>query len=186
MSRDRHAVPDAGNLVEVQLAGQDGRLAGNAPGGLHQHPTPGVDDHRLTPAAALGVMLTDLGGGQYEALVLDRACPQEHLPMRFAGRNGEGGRDQQYLRARFGKRREMLGEAQVVANRQADSSAGVFEDRELCPAPCATTLIEHRAVREPGVEEVDLVVAGHELAAPQRQETVERTRRRIATDGDST
>ena len=41
------------------------------------------------------LVLAALRGGKDEAAVLDGAGAHQHVPMRFAGRPGEGGRDRQ-------------------------------------------------------------------------------------------
>ena len=59
---------------------------------------------------------------QHEALVLDRARAQQHLPVVLAGRARERARHEQPARAARGLRAVELGEAQVVADREPDAA----------------------------------------------------------------
>ena len=63
-------------------------------------------------------------GGDHVALVLDRARPQQHLPVRRAGRVGERRRHREQVARRLHQGAIELGKAQVVADAQADAHAG--------------------------------------------------------------
>ena len=83
--------------------------------------TPWVDEHRMAPGpAAIGVQPA-LRSSEDVALVLDGARAQQQLPVRSTGRRRERGRheDQRAL----AEPAVELGEAHVVADRQADPPA---------------------------------------------------------------
>ncbi len=105
--------------LEIEL-GADVVLA---VGGLREHDTPGVDDHRASARAQPAGMGSDLVGGDHERLVLDRARTHEHLPVIAGGRQGEGRGQGKDPRAGHGEDAKQLGEAQVVADRQAQIDA---------------------------------------------------------------
>jgi hypothetical protein len=61
-----------------------------------------------------------LRGGDDEQSRFDRPRAQQHMPMRLAGRNGERGRNRDHVGVGFGEAREQAGEAQVVADGEAE------------------------------------------------------------------
>ena len=75
------------------------------------------------PEALPGGVLADLVGGDDEALVLDRAGAQQHLPVVARRREREGGRQREHARAAQREDPEQLGEAQVVADGHAQLGA---------------------------------------------------------------
>ena len=89
-----------------------------------QHLAPGRDDQGMTVGlAALGVF-AGLGGGKDEATGLDSPRTQQHMPMRLAGRPGEGSRHGQETRAGLGEGAMKMSEAQVVADGHAEPAPG--------------------------------------------------------------
>ena len=90
---------------------------------LRHHGPPRVDHHAPPEAAPARVVVADLAGRDHVALVLDRPGPQQHLPVVATGVGGEGRRHQQHAGAGDGQLPVQLGEAQVVADRQADRDA---------------------------------------------------------------
>ena len=77
--------------------------------------------------------LADLVRGEDEDLVLDRPRPQQHLPVVAPGGRGEGRGHGDQPGAAHGEDPEELGEAQVVADGEADAQL---------PAPRAMTISE--------------------------------------------
>src|SRR4029079_4185737 len=75
-------------------------------------------------AAAAG-MRAALGRGDHIGLVLDRARAQQRLPVRGAGRDGEGGRNEQGIE--LAERAIQLGVAHIVANREGQPAEGAFD-----------------------------------------------------------
>ena len=119
----RHAVGEARQLLahlvlarEVEVGGDEALLVGRA----REHLAPRVDDHRAAEALLVGRVRADLVGGDDERLVLDRARAHEDLPVRLAGDLGERGRQRDHARAADREDPEQLGEAQVVADGQAE------------------------------------------------------------------
>ena len=93
-------------------------------GSLPEHGTPRIDHHAAAKAGTPWLVVADLAGRCHVALVLDRPGPQQHLPVVPPGVQHEGGGHHQQLRpAGDGQVPVQLGEAQVVADRQADAYA---------------------------------------------------------------
>ncbi len=74
-------------------------------------------------------MAAHLVGGNHKRLVLDRARPDERLPVVACGRQRERRGQRDHARAAHGEDAEQLGKAQVVADRQPSStpSGGLAE-----------------------------------------------------------
>lgn len=100
-------------------------------------------------------MPPDLRRRHHPALGLDRARPQQHLPVRLARRHREGRRVRQDLRALPPVRERGLGEAHVEADQRADAAHGAGEWRREARAG----LCVRRLAQGAEVEEVQLVVA---------------------------
>ena len=147
-------LPHLGLALEVELGG-DERLGVRR---LGQHHAPRVDDHRPPARAVAARVLADLVGGDHERLVLDRAGAQEHLPVVARGGERERGGHGDHARAAHREDAVQLGEAQVVADRQAELDAvGGLRQHDLL----AAVLVLGLAVRAPAdldVEHVDLAV----------------------------
>ncbi|MGY4437948.1 hypothetical protein ACVW04_000730 [Bradyrhizobium sp. LM2.3] len=136
---------------------------------------PGIDDQRMAIGLALVLMQAGLRGGEDEAAGLDRACTQQHVPMRFTGLAGEGRGHRDEVCAALGQRAVERGEAHVVADRQPDAAPGQVGDHgglaRLVIGGFAITL----AVRQLDVEHVDLVVAReHTALGPDQEGAVDR------------
>ena len=91
-------------------------------GRLGDDRAPRIDDHR-TAERRLAGRSADLRRGEDVRGVLDRPRPEQHLPVVAPGALREVGRDGQDRRAGQRERAVELGEAQVVADRQADRGA---------------------------------------------------------------
>src|SRR5438067_723783 len=75
-------------------------------------------------ADASWVVVADLRGGDDVTLLVDLTLPLHHLPVVPPGVEHEGGRYREHLRAAVYRQMPVqLGEAQVVADRQADRDA---------------------------------------------------------------
>ena len=97
------------------------------------------------------------------ALVLDRAGAQQQLPVRLAGRVGEGRADHQQIAGRAHQRAVELRKAQVVADRQPHpqrlaAAAHRIERHRLAARPQRGGLVV-AALAVVVAEQVDLVVA---------------------------
>src|SRR5262249_13391416 len=86
------------------------------------HRAPGIDEHRAGVVGEPVRAHASLVGGQEIALVLDRARAAEHVPVGGARGEGEGGRDEENLRAGPNQAAVELREAKVVADREAEDA----------------------------------------------------------------
>src|SRR5207247_11292297 len=103
--------------------------------------------------------------GNQVALVLDRPRAAEDLPVRRAGREGEGRGDEQHLGARADQAAVELRKAQVVADREPErAELGGHRDR-LGPGRARRRLAHRHAPRALDAEQVQLAIAPDELAA---------------------
>ena len=105
------------------------------------------------------------------AAVLDRAGAIEHVPMRLAGLPGEGGRNGQERAAGLRQRPVERGKAQVVADGEPEPAPRQVGDHGDLARPVVAQFAIALAVGEIDVEHVDLVVAGDDLALPDRSGT---------------
>ncbi len=141
-------------MLEVEV-GEDVALA---VGGLAQHDAPRIHDHRAPSRVLSGGMLAELVGGDHEGLVLDRAGAHERAPVIARGGQRERGGQRHDPRPADGEDAEQLGEAQVVADRQAQLDAcGGAREHDLL----ARLLQRRLAVGAPAdlhVEHVNLAV----------------------------
>src|SRR5262249_39460934 len=110
----------------------------------------------LVPAA--------LRGREHEGAVLDRARTHEDVPMRLAGLLGERGRDRDEGRAGLRQRPVERWKAQVVANREPESTPRQVGDNGSVAGAEVTRFAVALAAREIDIEHVDLVVARGDLA----------------------
>ena len=90
----------------------------------------GLDDQRVAIGIAAVLVMSRLRRSDNEQPRLDRSRPEQHLPMRPPGRNGERGGNGDHLRTRLGQSREQAGKPKIVADRQAEPA------RPACPRPC--------------------------------------------------
>ena len=81
---------------------------------------PRIDHQRMAEGLAAVLVLAALRRREHEAAVLDGARAHQHMPVRFAGLPGEGGRDRQEGGAGFRQRAIERRKAQVVADGQAE------------------------------------------------------------------
>ncbi len=106
-------------------------------------------------------MQAALVGGQQVALGLDGPRAHQHLPVRRAGRRGEGRRRADQLGAGRAQRHVEFGEAQVVADRESQApDRGVGHHDALAIGEIVGLAVMAAAVGHLGVEQVQLVVTG--------------------------
>ena len=134
-------MPEAGEeradpllVGEVELG--DDHVVGQV-SGLAEHVAPGVHDQALAVADSPVGLLADLVGRDHVDLILDRAGAQQDVPVVLAGAEREGARDQDRARARRDEPAEELGEAQVVADREADGAEARMVAMHSFSAPWA-------------------------------------------------
>src|SRR5215467_9820881 len=124
----------------------------------------------MTKGRAPVLVRSALCGGEHITAVLNRASPDQHVPMRLAGLLGERGRNGDEGAVRFGERPIERGEAQVIADRQAEPTPRqIGGDRALSWSE-AVRLAVALAAGEIDVEHMDLVIARHDLARRIDQE----------------
>src|SRR5271157_5738672 len=118
MVADRDGPAHAGDAFEVDLGEGEAR----AVGGHRNDVAPRIDDQRVAEALAeAGVVVpAALRGGEDVRLALDRAGPQEWLPVVATGRQGERGRDAEDLGPVADEPAIEVAEPEVVADRQAE------------------------------------------------------------------
>src|SRR5262245_28372838 len=104
-----------------------------------------------------------LGGGEHVAAVLDGACPHQYMPVRFTGLLGKRSRDGDEGAARFRERSIERGEAQVVADRQAEPAPRQIDRNRAVARPEAVRFAIALAAGKIDVEHVDLVIARRDL-----------------------
>jgi hypothetical protein len=83
-----HPAPHLGQPVQVYA--RQGQPHLTRPH-LRHHLAPRVHHHRVAVAAPPRVVVADLRRGDHIALSLDGPGPEQGLPVRLAGRHGEGG-----------------------------------------------------------------------------------------------
>ena len=121
----------------------------------------------MVPALpAFGSPGPPLGGGEHEALLLDRASSEQHVPVVLARLLAEGRRDEQHRRAVRGERPVQLGEADVVADRHPGAPELGLGRHDLLAGRVEERLAARLGAGRVGVEEMDLAVPGHELTMP--------------------
>ena len=131
---------------------------------LRQHLAPGRDDDRVAKGLAAVGVAAGLRGGNDEGAVLDGARPLQHMPVRLAGLAGEGGGRSQRRGARMRLRAIEVREADVVADRDAELQPRQIDDDRAIARMIDGGFAPALAVRQIDVEEMDLVVAGEDLA----------------------
>ncbi len=131
---------------------------------------PGIDHERVTVGLAAVLMLAALRGREDEGAVLDGAGAVEHVPMGFAGLLRERRGDGEKRGARLRQRAIERGEAQVVANREAEPAPWQVGGHGDLAGPVVAGFAIALAAGEIDVEHVDLVVARDDLAAAVDQE----------------
>src|SRR6266540_33872 len=145
---------------------------------LRQDRPPRVDHHAAPEAGTPGLVVTDLRRGEHVALVLDGARPQQHLPMVASGVQHERGRYHEHLGAIDGEPPVQLGEAQVVADRQAERHASDRHHHGLGAGGDRARLVVGDTAGDLHVVQMDLPVGGGERAvAVEDQRSVERALR---------
>ena len=115
-------------------------------------------------------MAAGLRRREHEGAGLDGAGAQQHLPVRPAGRHGEGGGHGQDLGAGLGEVAVEVREAQVVADGEAEHDLARLGQHRLLAGPEGGGFAVALAAVERHVEHVDLVVAGADRAVGADQE----------------
>ena len=132
---------------------------------VEQHLAPRIDHQRMAEGVAAILVMADLGRGDDEQPGLDRPRPQQHVPMRLAGRHGERRGDRDHVGVGLGEPREQHREAQVVADGEAELADRRAVDHHR---PVAGAIdggfAPALAGRQIDVEQMDLVVARADLA----------------------
>ena len=124
----------------------------------------------MAEGRAAVLVVAALRGREHERAVLDGAGAHQHMPVRLAGLPRERRGDREEGRAGLGERAIERGEAQVVADGEAEPAPRqVGEDREIA-RPVAARLAIALAAFEIDVEHVDLVVARDDVALAVDQE----------------
>ena len=141
---------------EIEV-GDDRRLAVGRAG---QHEAPRVDDHRAPAGAQAAGMVSDLVGGDHEALVLDRPRPEQHLPVVARGRERERGRHGDHVARRAppgsGTAPGSAGRSRCSARARCRRE---LRDHDLVTGLLGVGLGVHGSV-DLDVEQVDLAVDG--------------------------
>ena len=127
---------------------------------VEQHLAPRIDGQRMAVGRPPVLVPADLGGGDDERAGLDRPGAHQHVPVRLAGRHGEGGGDAEDGRAVIAERRIKVGEAQIVADREAERAERRIDDDGAVAAAIGGRFAPAFAGRQIDVEQMDLVVAG--------------------------
>ncbi len=107
---------------------------------------------------------TGLGRGNDEGAVLDRPGPEQHFPVRLTRLAGKGRRRGQDLRAGNRFRTKQLGEADIIADAEAELAKGQVGHHGLVTGTVDRAFPPAFAIVEIDVEHVDLVI-GADLAA---------------------
>src|SRR5262249_2899825 len=135
--------------------------------------SPRIDDHAATVTGPARVVVTDLGSGHHVALVLDRARPQQYLPVVTTGMHHKGRRHDQDIRARDGETLVEFREAQVIADRQAELYVFDWCDDRLHTRRHGARLVVGDATGDLHVVQMDLSIDGGErTVAPEQQRGV--------------
>src|SRR5262249_30496380 len=130
----------------------------------------------MAESLATVLVLAALRGRQHEGAVLDRAGAIKHVPMCFAGLLGEGRGDGEKRTSGLGERAIKRGEAQIVADRESESSPRQVGRHADFTRPIVARLAITLAAAEFDVEHVNLVIARDDVALAVDQE---RTVRRL-------
>ena len=118
----------------------------------------------MTVGLAAAFVLARLRCSKDETAVFDGAGAHQHVPMRLAGRLGEGGGNGQHGGAGLGQCAVEGGKTQVVADRQSQHAPRQIADHGLFAGAIAARLAIALAIAEVDVEHMDLVVARGDVA----------------------
>ena len=119
----------------------------------------------MAEGLAAVLVAPDLRGGDDEETGFDRSRAQKHVPVRAAGRHGERGGNGDHVRVSFGDAREQQRETQVVADGEAElTDRRAVDQRHALARRVDGEFAPALAGRQVDVEQVDLVVAGADLA----------------------
>src|SRR5262249_40922088 len=140
---------------KVDIGEDDTRLLA----GLRQHLTPGRHDQTVPVGGTAVLVRAALCGSKHEGARLDRSSADEHAPMRFTRLLGESRRDGNEAGSGRGERTVERGEAEVVADAQAEPPKGEIGDDGLVARLEELRLAVALAAREIDVEHMQLVVA---------------------------
>jgi len=114
-----HAVLQADLLVSIAGGHNHARAVRLA---FHQYPTPGINNLAMAKGGTGGRVHTTLRGTDDIKLVFYGAGTQQDLPVRGPGDLGKRGRNTDQLGPLISQRTEKFGEAQVIADREAETT----------------------------------------------------------------
>ena len=126
----------------------------------------------MPPGHAPVGVFADLRRRDHISAVLNGAGPKKHLPMGTPGGHGEGRGDEQDRGARQSVVAVKMREAQIITDRQRQWPKGAVGQHGLGAGRVAVGFACFWAPVEENVEEVDLVVACHDLARRVHQYAV--------------
>ena len=130
-----------------------------------EHLAPGRDDEGVAVGGAAPRHLAHRARSDDHRAVLDRPGAVQHVPVRLARHLGERGRHDEDLRPGLRERAIELGEAKVVADGHAEPAPGGVHQDPIAAGGDDRGLAIALGGGQVHVEEVDLVVAGPDLAA---------------------
>mmetsp|Transcript_38189 Transcript_38189/g.68490 ORF Transcript_38189/g.68490 Transcript_38189/m.68490 type:complete len:246 (+) Transcript_38189:32-769(+) len=160
MLLDGHAAAHGGHSLVVHLS--DGNAGGQRVRQPPHHHAPRVHNEGVAVALPLLVVLARLRGRNDVALRLDCAGAEEHLPVRLPRGLGErGGNGHDGGAVLVGQCLVDLGEAKVIADREANASDGRVARHQLPTRLSETALHQQRSVGDVHVKEVHLGVGRH-------------------------
>ena len=153
--RQGRAAPHAVLVREVQPREREALLVA----ALGDDHAPRIDDRaRGRSCARDGPCAPTLRRRHHVDLVLDRARPQQHVPVILPGLEREGRRDGDHARALRRMRAVQLGEAQVVTDAEAEAAPGRRRHHDVAARLDGVRLPEAFAARHVHVEQVHLAV----------------------------
>ena len=180
MGLHRHVGAHPGQVGEVDNGGHAHPLPA-----LRRDHAPRVHDHAVAVAASLVVVSAGLRRGHHVALGLYGPGPQQRLPVRHARVHGEGGGEGEDLRPGRRQRLALLREPEVVTHAEAEAAERRGHGgREAGAGPHVGALTQRHRARDVDIEQVGLVVGGHDVArAADHQVRVARFLRNILDYG---
>src|SRR5687768_743769 len=118
----------------------------------------------MAESLAAVFVLSALGRGEDEAAVLDGPGALQHMPMRLAGLARESSRHRKEGRAGFRQATVEGGEAEVIADGQAEPAPRQVGDDAVVSGAIVARLAVALAAGEIDIKHMDLVVARDDLA----------------------
>src|SRR5262245_10229887 len=166
MLEGRDALTRFRYLGTVKISNNDGSM--NAAFGNDL--APWRYDEAVAVGLATALVFAGLRGGQDKASVLNGAGADQHVPMRLAGRLGEGGGNGQEIGTGLGQGAIKLRKAQVIANRQTQDPPRELGQHTLIAGRIILRFPIGLAVGKGNIKHVYLVEARHNYPAGREQE----------------